>query len=199
MARRNDHSREELKKIAVLAGKNLILNEGLGGFSARKVAKEIGYTIGTIYNIFGSHENFILHINATTLDDMYHYLSKHRKNNQQPVDIIKNLAAAYLNYARKNYNLWSALFEFNLPQDIPLPDWYAHKIKLLFTMVEESMLPLFDGNSKKSEHAAKVLWSSIHGICQLGLTGKLDTVGAAPVKVLTDSLIDNYILGVNHA
>ena len=52
MARRNDNSRDELKEMSIAAGQEIILAEGFASFSARKVAKNIGYTIGTIYNIF---------------------------------------------------------------------------------------------------------------------------------------------------
>jgi len=51
-------------------------------------------------------------------------------------------------------------------------------------------------NNKEAEIAAKTIWAGIHGICQLSLTGKLDTVGAKSMKQLTDSLIDNYLKGL---
>lgn len=40
---------------------------GFAHFSAREVAKRIGYSIGTIYNVFGSYDAFILAINGRTL------------------------------------------------------------------------------------------------------------------------------------
>jgi len=133
--------------MAILAGKELIVNEGFSKFSARKVAKSICYTVGTVYNIFGSHEVLILHINATTLEEMYGHILQ-ATNKRQHVDRIKKLAAHYIEFAQKNYNSWSALFEFNLPQDIPLPEWYANKIKELFTIIEQALMPLFHGNTK---------------------------------------------------
>ena len=42
---------------------------GLSGFSTRQIAKKIGYTLGTLYNIFESYDDIILHINAATLDE----------------------------------------------------------------------------------------------------------------------------------
>ena len=54
MARRNDHTRDELKEMAISAGQSIIIHEGFNKFSARKVARNIGYTVGTIYNIVGN-------------------------------------------------------------------------------------------------------------------------------------------------
>ncbi len=191
MARRSDHSRGELKDMAINAGQRIIADEGFGKFSARKVAKEIGYTVGTIYNIFESHDDLLLHINAATLTDMHEFIIKRINKNHMGAKAIKELAEFYIEFAQDNYNRWSALFEFNLPQDTPVPDWYAEKIEALFGIVENPLKHL----SNAHRHA-KVLWASIHGICQLGLTGKLDVVGAESVLVLTDSMIDNYMQGL---
>lgn len=193
MARRSDHSRDELKAMAIAAGQAIIIEEGFAKFSARKVAKKIGYTIGTIYNIFESHEDLVLHINAATLENMREFVSANVQGDEVGAKAIKSLAAVYIQFAEDNYNRWSALFEFNLPQEVPLPDWYADKIKELFLLVEAPLAGI-----KDAPRHAKTLWASIHGICHLGLTGKLDVVGAESIEVLTDSLVDSYIQGIKN-
>jgi len=204
MARRSDHTRDELKIMAVAAGQKLIAEYGFSKFSARKVAKEIGYTIGTLYNVFGDYDDIILHINAATLDDMRDYILTRSKytyhsaeqSTKHSTDAIKNLADSYITFAHENYNRWNALFEFNLPQDVALPDWYAYKIKELSLIVEKPLLPLLKGDAQEAERTAKMLWAGIHGICQLGLTGKLDTGGAEFVQNLADTLIEHFMRGL---
>ena len=53
MGRRSDHSRTELEELIVAAGHRLMEETGFAGFSAREVARRIGYSIGTIYNGMG--------------------------------------------------------------------------------------------------------------------------------------------------
>lgn len=196
MARRSGYTREELRERAIEAGQGIIAAQGFSGFSARQVAKEIGYTIGTIYNIFESHDDLILHINAVTLQDMAAFIENKTKKKQEGAAAIKTLAAAYIAFAEGNYNRWSALFEHNLPKGEALPGWYQHHVKTLFGMVERHFLPVTAYSKKKAEIAAKTIWASIHGICQLSLTGKLDTVGVSSIKTLTNSLIDSYMRGL---
>jgi AcrR family transcriptional regulator len=191
MARRSDHTREELKELAIRAGQKIIADEGLGKFSARKVAKEIGYTVGTLYNIFESHDDLILYINAATLESLHDFITGRINKEHTGAEAIKELAELYIEFAENNYNRWSALFEFNLPQNTPVPDWYAGKIEALFGVVERPLKQL-----NNAHRHAKTLWASIHGICQLRLTGKLDVVGAESVRVLTDSMIDHYMQGM---
>lgn len=196
MARRSDHTREEIKAMAIAAGQRIIAEKGFSGFSARQVAREIGYTVGTLYNIFENHDDIILHINAVTLDDMAAFIAKKVSPALQGAKAIRQLAECYLAFAETHYYRWSALFEHNLPPDMKLPDWYAAKLQHLFAMVEQPLLPLTNNNRRKAGRAAKTLWAGIHGICALGLTGKLDVVGAEPIQKLTDSLIDNYLRGL---
>src|ERR1700761_6037275 len=68
MGRRSDHSRSELRQLFVEEGRRHLAEAGLGGFSARDVAKRVGYSIGTVYNVFGSYDGLILAINARTLE-----------------------------------------------------------------------------------------------------------------------------------
>lgn len=197
MARRSDHTREELKGMAITAGQEIIAQEGLGKFSARKVAKKIGYTVGTVYNVFGSHDALILHINAATLDDMGKFLTERLNSDLEGSLQIKHLASCYLEFVQTHRARWNALFEHNLPADIPLPDWYAEKIKELFSFVE-TPLHSVAGNKENAERAAKTLWAGIHGICALGLNGKLDVIGVESVQELMDEFIDHYCSGLSH-
>ena len=75
MARRADHSRDEIKTLAIAAGSTLIQEHGYTNFSARKVAAVIGYTVGTLYNVFSDQHDFILHINGVTLEGMQQHLT----------------------------------------------------------------------------------------------------------------------------
>src|SRR5207253_2291494 len=50
MARRSDHTRAELEALILDEGHRLMAETGYARFSAREVAKRVGYSIGTIYN-----------------------------------------------------------------------------------------------------------------------------------------------------
>ena len=61
MARRSDHSREQLADMAVAAATALAERDGLRGVTARGVAREIGYTVGTLYNVFDNLDDVLRH------------------------------------------------------------------------------------------------------------------------------------------
>ena len=49
MGRRSDHSREELSRLIIAEGHKHMAEVGFARFSAREVAKRIGYSIGVAY------------------------------------------------------------------------------------------------------------------------------------------------------
>ena len=195
MARRYDHSREQLMEMAALAGHKLIQNEGFSQLSARKVAAEIGYTVGTIYNLFGNHDSFILHINALTLDAWFEDLQRVIGARKKP-PTVEDLALYYIDYSAAHYNEWMALFEHSLPRDAPVPEWYIPKMRRFFELLEAIVLPRVNGDRRQARRAARVLWGGIHGICILSLSRKLDLVGSESPKLLAKSFVENYLRGL---
>ena len=194
MARRSDHTREELTELAIEAALTLIEKDGFAAFSTRQVAARIGYTVGTIYNVFGSYDDLLLHVNARTLDHWYEFLQGRLKRvgKSEPLRV---LARGYVEYARTHYNRWITLFEHHRVDTTPMPDWYQDRIKRFFEMLESTIRDSTSHDRRKVRRDAQVLWAGIHGISILSLTGRFDLVGAETTDTLVNALVDNYLKG----
>ena len=190
MARRSDHTREELTALAIEAAVALIEEHGFAQFSARKVAAKIGYTVGTIYNVFGTYDALLHHVNARTLDHWYDFLQMRLKRGK--AEPLRVLARGYVEYARTHYNRWLALFEHHRDKSTPVPDWYQERIKRFFAMLEDTIPP---AAGRKAKRDAQVLWAGIHGISILSLTGRFELIGTESTDALVNALIDNYLDG----
>lgn len=187
MARRWEHTPEELKNLAIQAGYELIQERGFQAFSARAVAAKMGYTVGTLYHVFGDLDTFILHINARTLDEWYEEEVKGIP--KKPEQRARYFAHSYYKYAKANYNRWLALFEHRMQNDAPIPEWYIPKMMRMFALIGEAVMPHVGNDPKKAEKLAKLLWASVHGISTLALDGKLTQVGAGTPEKMIDDLI----------
>ena len=75
MARRADHSREELYDNALAAAQRIVETDGFRALTARSVADAIGYSPGTLYNLFENLDDLIIHLNGRTLDALYDRLA----------------------------------------------------------------------------------------------------------------------------
>ncbi|MDG1286430.1 MAG: TetR/AcrR family transcriptional regulator [Rickettsiales bacterium] len=196
MARRSDHSRDEIKQMAILKGVEIIREHGLKELSARKLATAIGYTVGTLYNVFQNHDDIVVHINAATLDVMTHNIAQLSSElTQAPTleEAIRLLSFSYLAFAKQEYHLWNSVFEHDISKD-DLPSWYQDKTGALFGVIESLLLAKPTCNPQEASTHAKVLWASIHGICSLSMNGKLALLDAAPVETLIETFLGNYKL-----
>ena len=99
------------------------------------------------------------------------------------------------NFVGEHPKLWSILFDHHLPEPKQLPDWHTGKILRLLGLLEQPLAPLFPtGQEPERLHTARVLWSSLHGICSLESSSKL-----APdetVSALADTLITRFLAGL---
>ena len=197
MARRNDHSREEIQQMAITAAIAILNAEGQAGLSTRKVAHAIGYPAGTLYLVFKNLDELIMHINAATLDELHMLLSAEVNRTKNPTQTIKKMALVYLQFARDHYARWSLLFTHRLPEGEIIPEWLENKVRNLFVLVGiplKQLLPTL--SDEDCMCAVRVLWSGVHGACDLGLNDKLSLGGEIRTEVLIDSLVENCLQGM---
>lgn len=199
MGRRNEHSRQQIKELAISAGREIIESKGFSGLSARKVAGKIGYTVGTLYNVFENFTDLICHVNSETLDNLRAHLEESLKPGQTGTDALKQLGNSYVDFARDNINLWSALFEFQHPKNYKIPEWYAEKVQTIFELPVKYLIPTFNGDIERAKYEARIIWGGVHGICLLGLTRRLGFDSEVILKSKVNSLIDNYMRGLYQA
>ncbi|MDY0029157.1 MAG: TetR/AcrR family transcriptional regulator [Pseudobdellovibrionaceae bacterium] len=174
MARRKDHSREELKEMILSTAWDIIESGGVGRLTAREISKKIGYVPGTIYNIFPSMDVLHLHVNAMTLNLLAEKLEKaaQRSRGKSLEERLLGLARAYLAFAQMYRPFWMALFSDDLSGLKETQSWYGQAIEDVFQPLE-GILREDCPNKPGIREESHILWSSVHGITYLWATGKL--------------------------
>lgn len=195
MARRSDHTRPELRELAISKCIKLISEKGYKGFNARSIAKEMGYTVGTLYYEFGSLLQLRYHVSGRILDIFRAELDT-ALGGREP-DIERTMQT-YIKLSRVHEHLWTFLFTFQAGPRQKAPDWYNEKIELVFRLIEQGLAP-YTSSKKQARAAARIIWSSIHGMCVLSLTGKLQMVGAEEPAVMASQFLKTYLEGLQGA
>lgn len=176
------------------AAEAIVINEGYTALNARKIANEIGYTVGSIYMVFTNMADLIMHIKARTLDDIASHLQQTQDMETQ--QYIEQLAKTYLNYASRNFNRWNMLFEHRQPKGTETFEWYQEKVDNVFGLVENQFARLKPECSvSQKKRAARALWAGIHGICVLSLSGSLNVVGIDDVEESVVLLVRSFLRG----
>lgn len=197
MGRRNQHSREQQREMALDAANALIAAEGLAGFSMRKVAQAMGYTVGNLYLLFSNQDDLLAEVSLRTADAMHAYLETQAAKGKTPLDRLQAISYGYIAFAQKHSFSWRLMFEHRLP-----PEQWNHpgldaKQKALFEFVESHLEPLLpDASPKELRAAATALWSSVHGLCVLASTGKLNWSGLKDARPLSDLIVRVFVAGL---
>ena len=193
MARRSEHTLEQIRDMVLEAAENIVIEEGFNALTVRKIAMEIGYTVGSIYMVFQNMDDLIMHVKGRTLDELADELSEpHTFDSIE--EHIQALADIYLEFAYKNLNRWRMIFE--AIDDAPVPDWYLLKVKDMFSIVEKLIRQLWPDQSKEQANLmTQALWSGVHGVCVLALNGSLGKVGADNARATVRLLVQSFICG----
>ena len=194
MGRRSDHSRDEIREMAIAAAAKHVETEGFQSLTARKVAASIGYTVGTLYHVFRNFDDLVIHVNARTIDEMAALMQQQTRKKRNPEVRIKAMAECYVKYATDHPDRWRLVFEHQAPRGLPTPVQMKERRDVMFEMVADNLREISPGRqTQQIDHTATALWSGIHGICILALTGKLYLGGAFSMVKLIDTLIDSVL------
>lgn len=175
MARRSDHTREELRDLILNEACRHMAEVGFARFSARAVAKAVGYAIGSVYNVFGTLDSLIIAINTRTFTLWTEYLRE--RLSVAGEDRIAVMIDAYFNFAEANSLLWMAIYDHRLPpgMEMPLPD-KEERAKLTNIVEEEIAASLGRAVDEPVKQLTRSLIATVHGHCSLALCGSFDAL-----------------------
>lgn len=195
MGRRSIHTAEELRELILKAATELIETDGLAGLSAREIARRIGYSPGTLYNVFDNLDDLVLTIEARLLDRLAARLAEVPPS-PSPQEHLQRLAEAYLRFTSENPRLWNLLFEHHMPAGKDIPAWYRMKLDGLMARIEEALAPVMDADPAARQRAARVLWAGVHGITSLSTADKLSNITSDAAGPLVQDLVSTYLAGL---
>jgi len=183
-------------EMALDAAEKIVEGEGIAALTARRVSKEISYSVGTIYNLFENLDALSLHVKARTLDALYDNIKDSVKGENVEADFLA-LNDAYFEFLTRNPNTWGSILERVGADGKPLPGWYLEKVALPFSVVEQALHPLFSKNEQQqAEYAAHTLWCGVHGIAVLGSENSLEAMGNKDAKDMAKFLILTFLKGL---
>lgn len=193
MARRNDHTREELISLTLESVKVFLNDHSYHELSLRKVANMIGYVPSTLVNVFGNYNLLLLHVVAQTLDELALEAKSVVSQCENSEQALYELAYCYHDFAQGNPHRWQLIFEHNMNGE-ELPEWQNERINHMTSMLEE-LLALIAPQRNSSEvlQASRVLWSGVHGITLLSVDDKFFANEPIDGKKLIENLLSNYL------
>lgn len=161
MARRKDHTREELTQLAIHCGREIVQAEGVNALTARNVAKHMHYAPGTLYNLFENIDSLVAAINALTLANLEASIDQVIRAHAKPKKRLRKIADVYMKLHLQQPQLWELLLAKPTEQKTDLIEAANNGILL---QLKEVIRPL-SKSDKSAQIEARVFLSALHGIC----------------------------------
>jgi AcrR family transcriptional regulator len=166
--------RSNLREEIIAKAGALIETEGLEAVQARRIAREAGCAVGTVYNLFGDIDGLIVAINATTLDMLGGAISAEAESLHDGTleQRLSRLAMTYVGFALKQRRRWEAVFKHRLPDGREVPTSYIADQNRLLGVIETVIASHIE-NPEHLRRVARALFGAVHGIVALALDRRL--------------------------
>ena len=178
--------RDDLRLRLIDLAEAQIATKGAASLKARDLAAQAGCAVGAIYNVFDDMTALVMAVNVRTfarLGDMA-VAALAAASGAPPQDQMVALGRAYLHFAADNLPLWRALFDV-AGQGADVPDWYRAALADLFTQIEGPIAALFPALDRRAlDLMVRGLFSSVHGIVQLGLNNRTPAAPLAEIEAM---------------
>ena len=191
MSRRARHNSNDLRELFIDSTTGLITEHGLSAISARTIARKIGYTAGSLYNVFQDLDDLLLLTEGRQLERMHAELSNAIAEVPHG-ERVRTCARLYLRFCLDNSRLWNLVVVHQTGPAKELPPWYAEKLEALVSLFDDSLSGLVaDGDERR--HQARALWASVHGIASLIISGKAPNLSVESAESTLDMLVSAFL------
>ncbi len=178
---------EDVTRRLLDEGARIIAEQGPAGLSMRKLAAAVGTSTMAVYTRFGDKDRLLRAMYSDGFGRLGEGLSAVSRDSAES---LLDLGRAYRSFALENRHLYGLMFG-------PVPPDFEPSADNIMT-AEATYQALVDAVVVAVEHAifvgdpariARHLWTVVHGMVSLELSGKLPANSTDPSKVFDDALV----------
>ncbi len=188
---------EKMKKSLLTTGRKMVAEGGVEALSARKLASKANSSVGMIYNLFGTMDNYISEQNVITLRELYNQLQKVSMGSNA-FNNLNRYADVLAAYIIANPNLWTLLYNRHLSAGAAKSSTaearIIKKIDLLICWQVAGLIG--DISVKEKRMMIKVLEMSLFAVSGYLLGNKLNKNSGINKRNLCKLLMNTYVAGL---
>jgi AcrR family transcriptional regulator len=196
MGRRSVHSPEELRQLILDASQTIVERNGITGLSAREIARMIGYSPGTLYNIFENLDDVLLTLQVQLMGRTVDHLKRVPLGDDGEKN-IENLAHAYVDFALVNRRMWNLFLAHSLPAGKTVPAPFHDYTNSLVEIVRGALAQIAPGLTREDlETTSRAFLAGVNGITAFAATEKGVYITPATAQTYGGELTANFLRGL---
>lgn len=158
--------------------RNLLIQNGFGKLSMRKIAKKADVTATSIYLHFENKDELLLALIENSIQNLSEALKEAFWEEDDPVTKLEKLSDAFLKFAIENPQEYEIIFMVR-PEEMPkFPKEKFQQVRKIYELIagiiyEGQEKGLF--NNDDPLMSAYTVWAQLHGVVTVVISKRLDT------------------------
>ena len=187
IAERRERQRAERYELILATACELAEAEGWDAVTTRRLAGLIDYSQPVLYSHFKGKADIMAAVATRGFEELATRLRMQTANVVGAPDVLRNVCAAYLDFARSRPVIYEAMFV--LPTKIKFAsEATPPALRAGFDELVAALGP----DRQEPEFLAEVLWSALHGLVVLAQTERIPEAGAETrLNVLVQQFSDS--------
>lgn len=184
--------REDILEVS----RSLLVKDGFGKMSMRKIAKRAGVSATSIYLHFQNKDELLLALIESSIAKLAAALEENLEGSDDSITKLEKMARAFVDFALNNPQEYEIIYMVR-PEEMPkFPKEKFQQIRKIYEMLAEII-----GEGKKSGAlqvddplmSAYMLWAQLHGVASVIISKRLDT--RIPNDEFVSQAVDHIIQG----
>ncbi|MCC5941403.1 MAG: TetR/AcrR family transcriptional regulator [Balneolaceae bacterium] len=184
--------REEILEVS----KDILIKDGFGKMSMRRIARRADVTATSIYLYFRNKDDLLLALIQESIDDLKEALEEVVDPSKDFIQQLEDMARAYIRFALDHPREYEIIYMVR-PEEMPkYPREKFNEVRSAYELLadiidrgkQENIIDVDDPLI-----SAYTIWAQIHGVVSVMLNKRLDT--RVPREKFTDQAVDHIIKG----
>jgi AcrR family transcriptional regulator len=177
IAERKERQKTEMRERILEAASAIVLAEGFGALTMRKIAERIEYSPATIYLHFASRDDIARHLVRAGFREVLRYFTP-AIGIADPCERLRALARAYCAFGREHPGTYRLVFMERYSSEIFAPDPAVGDTADAgaFAILTDTIVALHAAmgsgapSPEEAHRSAQLVWAALHGIVSLAIT-----------------------------
>lgn len=167
---RRARERAARRQLIITTARRLSEAEGWDAVTTRRLSAEIEYSQPVLYSHFANMDELARAVAIDGFGELADVLRAARAGATTAVDALRQLAYAYVGFARQNPALYDAMFTGPTTLHFAAEDT-PPELEASFAELHDAVAEL--AHQHDADTLAEVVWSALHGLVSLNRNGRL--------------------------
>ena len=184
--------REDILEVS----RTLLVKDGFGKMSMRKIAKRAGVSATSIYLHFQNKDELLLALIESSIAKLTEALKENLADSDDSITKLEKMAHSFVAFALENPQEYEIIYMVR-PEEMPkFPKEKFQQIRKIYELLAGILSEGVSKGSLKVEDplmSAYTLWAQLHGVASVIISQRLDT--RIPSDEFVSQAVDHIIQG----